>query len=70
MFVLDASGSIEMSDFKKQLQFTRDVVNIFDIEPDRTRVGILSFRYNFCYYNLSSQEIDFLGGKMCVSYHF
>ncbi|XP_060067905.1 collagen alpha-1(XXII) chain-like [Ylistrum balloti] len=43
MFVLDTSGSINYMDFEKEINFTRDVVSIFDVDSDKTRVGVISF---------------------------
>lgn len=43
MFVLDTSGSIRYEDFKKEINFTRDVVSIFDVSSNRTRVGVINF---------------------------
>ncbi|XP_033748603.1 collagen alpha-1(XXII) chain-like [Pecten maximus] len=43
MFVLDTSGSIIYGDFKKEINFTRDVVSIFDVNSNRTRVGVINF---------------------------
>lgn len=45
-FVLDSSGSILFKDFRKQLQFTENLVDLFDIGSNKTRVGMVSFR---CY---------------------
>lgn len=42
-FVLDASNSIWPEDFKKQLSFVRDLIYIFDISEDKTRVGVITF---------------------------
>lgn len=43
-FVLDSSGSILFKDFRKQLQFTENLVDLFDIGSNKTRVGMVSFR--------------------------
>lgn len=42
-FVLDSSGSIMFKDFRKQLQFTKNLVDLFDIGSNKTRVGMVSF---------------------------
>lgn len=42
-FVLDSSGSILFKDFRKQLQFTENLVDLFDIGSNKTRVGMVSF---------------------------
>ena len=42
-FVLDESGSIWGPDFDRQIQFVKDVVGIFQIGPDKTRIGALTF---------------------------
>ncbi|XP_046351467.2 collagen alpha-4(VI) chain-like [Haliotis rufescens] len=43
IFVLDSSASIYADDFRRQIQFTRDVVSLFDIGPEKTRVGVVLF---------------------------
>ncbi|XP_041349211.1 cartilage matrix protein-like isoform X2 [Gigantopelta aegis] len=43
VFLLDSSSSIEFSDFHKQIRFTQEVVGLFDIGSDRTRVGVVLF---------------------------
>ncbi|XP_025078043.1 collagen alpha-1(XXII) chain-like [Pomacea canaliculata] len=43
-FVLDSSSSIWVHDFEtSMLQFVRNVIDIYDIGADRTRVGIITF---------------------------
>ncbi len=39
VFLLDSSGSILASDFMKQLNFLRDVVDVLDVSSNQTRVG-------------------------------
>ncbi|XP_063435027.1 collagen alpha-1(XII) chain-like isoform X1 [Mytilus trossulus] len=46
-FLLDTSGSILPSDFKKQLDFVGTVVGMFDISPDKTRVGVSTFSHEY-----------------------
>ncbi|XP_021340567.1 collagen alpha-1(VII) chain-like [Mizuhopecten yessoensis] len=43
MFVLDTSGSISYEDFRKEINFTRGVISIFDVSAERTHVGVISF---------------------------
>ncbi|KAK2171367.1 hypothetical protein NP493_1068g00015 [Ridgeia piscesae] len=43
VFVLDESGSIWGPYFKKQLEFVKDVVGIFQIGPTKTRIGTVTF---------------------------
>ncbi|XP_067673461.1 collagen alpha-1(XXI) chain-like isoform X2 [Haliotis asinina] len=43
VFVLDSSASISAEDFHKQIEFTSDVVDLFDIGPQKTRVGVILF---------------------------
>ncbi|XP_064613512.1 collagen alpha-4(VI) chain-like [Liolophura sinensis] len=43
VFALDTSTSIYMEDYHKQLQFVKDVVDMFDVGQDKTRVGLLTF---------------------------
>lgn len=40
---MDSSGSISGPDFARQLDFVRGVVSTFDVSPQMTRVGALSF---------------------------
>ena len=42
-FVLDESGSVGFSDYQLMKQFVNDTVNEFDIGPDDTQVGVISF---------------------------
>lgn len=46
MFLLDSSSSILYKDFIKELNFTKNVVKLFDIGEDKTRVGLISFRFD------------------------
>lgn len=41
--VLDSSSSIWEPDFLKELNFTKQLVDIFDISPDHTRVGVIEY---------------------------
>ena len=44
MFLLDGSGSILPVDFQRQLDFVKDVINVFDVTSDvKTQVGVASF---------------------------
>ena len=43
MFILDGSSSIWGPDFARQLRFVQDMVGTFDISPNTTRVGVLTF---------------------------
>ena len=43
LFLLDCSASIWGPNFRKQLQFVRNVVDEFDVTPVRTRIGIMTF---------------------------
>jgi hypothetical protein len=43
-FVLDSSSSIWRIDFEESmLGFVRDVIDLFDVGSDRTRVGVITF---------------------------
>ncbi|KAK3582073.1 hypothetical protein CHS0354_013452 [Potamilus streckersoni] len=42
-FLVDASSSIWPVYFMKQLQFVRDVIETFEISPNKTRVGLATF---------------------------
>lgn len=41
--MLDSSSSIYPEDYDQQIQFVRDVVDIFDIGPEKMRVGAIAF---------------------------
>ena len=43
VFCLDASGSIWEPDFKKQLIFVQDIIGVFHVAPEITRIGMLTF---------------------------
>ena len=47
IFVLDNSGSIGTSNFDSVKQFVRDVVNGFEVGPDKTRFGVVKFGSDF-----------------------
>ena len=42
-FALDSSSSIWPEDFKKQKEFVNDLIDTFDFERNKTRVGILVY---------------------------
>lgn len=42
-FLVDASSSIWEPNFQKQLDFVNDVIDIFDVGPDQTRVGVVAY---------------------------
>lgn len=44
VFVLDSSASISNANYQKMLTFTKEIVNNFDIGPDKTRIGLITFR--------------------------
>ncbi|KAL5016430.1 hypothetical protein ScPMuIL_006019 [Solemya velum] len=46
IFVLDTSSSIMPDDFTTQTQFVVDVVNILDINQNKTQVGLITFSDN------------------------
>jgi collagen type VI alpha len=43
VFVLDESGSIWGPHFTKQLEFVQSVVDTFDVRPNKTHIGVLTF---------------------------
>ena len=43
VFALDSSSSIWGPDFDTQLRFIQDIVGVFDISPETTHVGLLTF---------------------------
>ena len=43
LFLLHCSSSIWGPNFKKQLQFVRNVVDEFDVTPSRTRIGVMTY---------------------------
>lgn len=52
-FLLDSSSSIRTSDYRKQLGFVKDVVAMFDISENKTRIGVSTFSHRY------KQEFDF-----------
>ena len=42
-FLLDSSSSIWIVDFKKQIQFVKEVVDLFEIGQSKTRIGVSTF---------------------------
>ncbi|GAB1598663.1 collagen alpha-1(XII) chain-like, partial [Argonauta hians] len=45
VFLLDASASIWGPDFKKQTKFVENVVSMFQINPEMTQVGVLTYSH-------------------------
>jgi hypothetical protein len=43
-FALDSSGSLSSEDFEKELRFTQNVASVFDLDDDKVRVGLITFR--------------------------
>lgn len=43
VFVVDMSNSIWVVDFKRQLEFLSQLVALFDVKTDKTRVGMVTF---------------------------
>ena len=46
VFVIDDSSSVGSSNFKKMIQFCKDVVSGFNISPTQSRIGVLKFSYD------------------------
>lgn len=46
VFLLDSSNSIWGPHFRKQLQFVKDVVSMFEIEENTTRIGVVTYGSN------------------------
>ena len=44
MFLLDSSGSVGSTNFKKMLGFVKNVANNFDIGPQDVQVGVDTFQ--------------------------
>ena len=44
-FVLDESGSVGSGNYQTMRQFVHNTVNEFDIGPDDTQVGVISYSY-------------------------
>ncbi|WAR04185.1 MATN1-like protein [Mya arenaria] len=47
IFLMDSSSSIWYIDFAKQINFVSDMVDHFEIGPDKTRIGVGSFAYKY-----------------------
>jgi len=46
IFILDSSGSIGFDNFQKEKEFVAEIVESFDISPDKTHVGMIVFSSN------------------------
>ena len=46
VFMLDASNSIWGPDFQRQLEFVNDVISMFEVAENKTRIGEATFRYD------------------------
>jgi uncharacterized protein YegL len=55
MLLLDASGSVGSRGFGKEKTFAEDFVNRFEINPEATEVGVISFSY---YITIGTQITD------------
>merc|ERR1719426_273627 len=55
MLLLDASGSVGSKGFGKEKVFAEDFVNRFEINPEATEVGVISFSY---YITIGTQITD------------
>jgi len=55
MLLLDASGSVGSRGFGKEKAFAEDFVNRFEINPEATEVGVISFSY---YITIGTQITD------------
>ncbi|XP_060079255.1 cartilage matrix protein-like [Ylistrum balloti] len=70
-FVIDSSRSIGEPEFNKELRFVREVLQEFELGPDKTRVAIVSFsnvvntEFNF---NQFSNENDILSAVSSIKY--
>ncbi len=70
-FVLDSSGSVGSGNFQLMKNFVYDTVNGFDIGPEDTRVGVISFssdaRFHF-YLNTYHFKSSLLSAVNSISY--
>ena len=70
-FVLDSSGSVGASNFELMKTFAYNVVNGFDIGPEDTQVGVISFsssaRFHF-HLNTYHNKASLLNAINSVSY--
>ncbi|XP_013408524.1 collagen alpha-1(XIV) chain isoform X2 [Lingula anatina] len=56
-FIVDASGSVGADNWKKQLSFVKNIVQRFDIGPNATHFGALSFSTGYRYgFHLQEHE--------------
>lgn len=44
IFVIDGSGNLGAAYFQRIKELVADVVSFFDIAPNKTRVGLITFR--------------------------
>ncbi|XP_069136990.1 von Willebrand factor A domain-containing protein 2-like [Argopecten irradians] len=78
-FLLDSSSSLSRSDHDKQLEFVKDVVTMFDIGQDKTRIGMAIFShmyrevFNFQAYDTLAQlkyaftKVPYLSGRTNIA---
>lgn len=65
-FLLDSSTSIWFIDFAKQIKFVENMIELFEIAPNKTRIGLGTFsnifhpQFSFKDYNNKTQVIDAL----------
>lgn len=63
VFVLDASGSIDPSDFEIAKNFTAEVISRFDVGPDAVRVSLISYSSDVTYHFNFTDHTSTLSAK-------
>jgi receptor-type tyrosine-protein phosphatase Q len=71
-FVMDESGSVGYSNYQIMKTFVYNIVNSFDVTPDKVRVGVMSYSssYTFRFYlNTHSQKSSVLSAISNLPYN-
>lgn len=70
-FVIDASGSVGQSNFRRGLTFVEKVIDVYEIDSNQTRVALLTFgsfsniEFNF---NNFSNKTDLMNAVQNIAY--
>ena len=64
-FVLDSSGSLR-NEYQKEKEFLKGIASTFDISPDGTRAGVITFSYFAVHSIRLSQHTDINSFKAAV----
>ena len=71
IFLLDDSGSVGHQDFKKEIAFVEQFVQEFEIGPQYTQIGVITYDYNphnYIHLDQFSDKSSFINGLQRIPY--